>query len=115
MTFPLGKPIALPPELESVREAARKAILPLKAADSNTQADGKFLFNAKRTDAGEKLPPYYLVYFLLADLLEFPNLGRFEKIDWSVPVDLNGVAYLIGNRCERPTSRRGLICWTLAT
>ena len=44
------------------------------------------------------MPPYYLVYFLLVDLLGFSNLGRFEKIDWSVPVDLNGVAYLIEHR-----------------
>lgn len=98
MTFPVGKPITLPAQLEPVREAARKAILPLIEANSKTQADSKFLFNARRTDAGRKLPPYYLVYFLLVDLLGFPNLGRFEKIDWSVPVDLNGAAYLIDHR-----------------
>jgi hypothetical protein len=39
------------------------------------------------------LPPYYLVYFLLVDLLEFTNLGQFEKVAWSVPVDLDGVEY----------------------
>jgi hypothetical protein len=98
MTFPTGKQIALPPSLESAREAARKAVLPIKAADSNTEADQKFLFTATRTDAGRKLPPYYLVYFLLVDLLGFPNLGRFEKLAWSVPIDFEGLAYLIDHR-----------------
>lgn len=98
MAFPIGKPVTLPQELEPIREAARKAILPLKAVDSNTQADSKFLFNAKETDAGKRLPPYYLVYFLLVDLLGFPNLGRFEKIAWSVPVDYSGIAYLVEHR-----------------
>jgi hypothetical protein len=44
------------------------------------------------------LPPYYVVYFLLVDLLGFENLGRFEKIAWSVPVDLDGRAFLIEHR-----------------
>ena len=85
---------ALPEELNIVREAARRAIHPLKPADADTQAEAKFLFTARCTDAGRNLPPYYLVYFLLVDLLGFQNLGRFEKLDWSVPIDLDGVAYL---------------------
>jgi hypothetical protein len=98
MTFPTGKLMALPPELEPVRAAARKAISPIKPADSNTKADPQFLFSAVRTNAGRKLPPYYLVYFLFVDLLGFQNLGRFEKLAWSVPIDFEGVAYLIEHR-----------------
>jgi hypothetical protein len=98
MNFPIGKEINLPEELVPIREAARRAISPLKSADGDTKADKQFLFNARRSDAGENLPPYYLVYFLLVDLLGFPNLGQFEKISWSVPVDLDGVAYLIEHR-----------------
>jgi hypothetical protein len=85
----------IPKEFDELRERARQAISPLKPADDHTKADDKFLFMAKRTDAGRRLPPYYLVYFLLVDLLGFRNLGRFEKLAWSVPVDLDGVAYLI--------------------
>ena len=44
------------------------------------------------------LPPYYLVYFLLVDLLGFPNLGQFEKVAWSVPIDFNGQTFLIEHR-----------------
>jgi hypothetical protein len=90
--------LAIPPELEAVREMARRAISPIKPSDSNTQADAKFLFTAVRTEAGRKLPPYYLVYFLLVDLLGFRNLGRFEKLAWSVPIDFEGVAYLVEHR-----------------
>ena len=51
-----------------------------------------------RTEAGRRLPPYYFAYFLLVDLLNFRNIGRFEKIAWSVPVDFEGKAFLIEHR-----------------
>lgn len=90
--------VTLPRELESVREYARRAILPIKPVDASTEAEPKFLFTATRTDASDSLPPYYLVFFLLIDLLNFKNLGRFEKIAWSVPIDFEGRAYLIEHR-----------------
>jgi hypothetical protein len=40
----------------------------------------------------------YLIYFLLVDLLGFKDLGRFEKLAWSVPIDFEGTAYLIEHR-----------------
>ena len=89
---------SLPTELEAVRDAARKALGRLRPADNATAAPGNFLFSAQRSDAGRLLPAYYLVYFLLVDLLGFKNLGRFEKIDWSLPVDLDGRAFLIEHR-----------------
>jgi len=88
-------PIQLPPELEKVRQYTRRAIDPIKPADDNTEAEREFLFAASRMDASDGLPPYYLVFFLLVDLLGFRNLGRFEKIAWSVPIDFEGKAYLI--------------------
>jgi hypothetical protein len=88
----------VPKEFDRIREMANRAILPLKPADATTRAEEKFLFTAKRTEAGRLLPPYYLIYFLLVDLLGFNNLGKFEKLAWSVPVDLDGVAYLIEHR-----------------
>ncbi len=93
-----GIPATLPPELEKVREYARRAIGPIKPADDDTEAEEDFLFTATQTDAGNKLPPYHLVFFLLIDLLNFENLGRFDKIAWSVPIDFEGRAYLIEHR-----------------
>lgn len=81
-----------------IKAAAERAIAPLRPADRDTPAAKDFLFAAKRTDAGRSLPPYYLVYFLLVDLLGFRNGGRFEKVAWSVPVEFNGKAFLIEHR-----------------
>lgn len=88
----------LPPELEAVREKALRAIRPLKPLDSSTQHDPKSLFLARRTDAGRDLPPYYLVYFLLVDLLGFRDAGQFEKTAWSIAVDWHGRGFLIEHR-----------------
>lgn len=90
------KPI--PIELQPVKEAVLRALAPIKPADSSTRAVKDFLFVAKRTIAGRRLPPYYLVYFLLVDLLGFKNLGRYEKVSWSVPIDYHGRAFLIEHR-----------------
>jgi hypothetical protein len=89
---------SLSPALELVRQKAMRAIAPLKPADSSTRATPDFLFSARRTDAGRQLPPYYLVYFLLVDLLEFRNIGTSEKVAWSVPLDFKGQAFVIEHR-----------------
>ncbi len=88
----------LPTELEAIREKALRAIGPLKPLDSSTEHDPKTLFLARRTNAGRELPPYYLVYFLLVDLLGFPHAGQWEKTAWSVAVDWNGRGFLIEHR-----------------
>jgi hypothetical protein len=82
----------------SIEIAARAALIPLKPAHSGTRAPYNMAFAAHRTQAGRSLPPYYLVYFLLVDLLGFENLGRFEKVAWSIPIDFNGRAFLIEHR-----------------
>lgn len=81
-----------------IRDKALRAIRPLKPLDSSTEHDPKTLFLARRTDAGRGLPPYYLVYFLLVDLLGFPNAGKWEKTAWSVAVDWNGRGFLIEHK-----------------
>lgn len=78
--------------------AARRALGPVRPIDTSTVAESHFLFDAKRTDAGRKLPPYYLVYFLLVQLLGFKDLGQCEKVAWSVPVDFKGEAFLVEHR-----------------
>lgn len=88
----------LPDNLKRVKIAAERAMAPVRPADNSTSAPNDLLISARRTDAGRKLPPYYLVYFLLVDLLGYKNLGHFEKIAWTVPVDYKGKAYLIDHR-----------------
>ena len=85
-------------DIEKLKKRVREAISPLKPADDNSQAEKDLLFNASRTEAGRQLPEYYLVYFLLVDLLGFENLGRWEKVAWSIPIDFKGKAYLIEHR-----------------
>ena len=70
-------------DIEAIRQKANAAISPLKSVSSD-------YFGGNRTQAGWKLPVYYLVYFLLVDLLNFENLGRHEKLAWSIPVELEG-------------------------
>ena len=78
-------------DIEAIRQKARTAISPLKTVSS------KF-FGGERTEAGRELPEYHLVYFLLVDLLGFENLGRHEKIAWSLPVELDGQVLFIEHR-----------------
>ena len=72
----------------AIRQKARTAIRPLKTVSSE-------YFGRNRTKAGRGLPDYYLVYFLLVDLLGFEDLGRHDKIAWSIPVDLDGQVLFI--------------------
>ncbi|ACX94966.1 hypothetical protein [Halothiobacillus neapolitanus] len=89
----------LPNDIDSLRERVQKILDPIvSAVDKGTKAEKDFLFTASRTDAGRGLPSYYLVYFLFVDLLGYKNLGQFEKVAWSVPIDYNGTAYLLEHR-----------------
>ena len=86
------------PHFEKIRERAARAIAPLKPTDNQSVAPKDMLFAAKRTEASRHLPEPYLVYFLLADLLAYKDLGRWEKLAYSIPVDFNGTAYLVEHR-----------------
>lgn len=88
----------LPSKLEPVREAARRALGSVKPATASTSANKDFLFSAKRTDAGRKLPAQHLIYFVLVELLGYRDLGKFEKLAWSIPIEFNGRAFLIEHR-----------------
>jgi hypothetical protein len=81
-------------DVEQIRAQAARAIAPLKPL----QEWRKYKWGGARTDAGRELPPYYLVYFLLADLLNFPQSGMDEKVAWSIPVDFNSFAATIEHR-----------------
>ena len=85
-------------DIAHIKERAWRAIQPLKQADLGESAFRPLFMSAKRTNAGRGLPPYYLIYFLLVDLLGFRNDGQWEKTAWSVAVELEGTAFLIEHR-----------------
>lgn len=84
--------------MNGYKAKALSILHPIKQIDDNTQAKNDFLFTAKKSNASKNLPDYYLIYLLFSKLLEFKNLGRFEKIAWSFPIDYNGKAFLIEYR-----------------
>ena len=86
------------PNFEKIKERAARAIAPLKPTDKQSVAPKDMLFAAKSTNAGRHLPEPYLVYFLLVDLLDYKDLGQWEKLAYSIPVDFNGTAYLVEHR-----------------
>jgi hypothetical protein len=89
---------AVPKEFDRIQELARRATAPMKPADDSSGAKQDFLFSGKRAVGADGLPAPYLIYFLLVELLGFKDLGRFEKLAWSIPVDLEGKAFLIEHR-----------------
>ncbi len=48
--------------------------------------EGKITHSPVRTDAGRTLPEYYLVYFVLHDIMQYNNEGREEKVAFSFPI-----------------------------
>lgn len=80
-------------QIQQIRERALKAVAPLKPADESAR-----IGFGKPTKAGKQLPPYYLVYFLLVDLLNFRHAGRWEKVAWTIPVDYEGKLALVAHR-----------------
>lgn len=94
-----GTPTSCPPEMEKIRAAALAALAEVRpAGPPASQEEGRGLFLSSRTDGGRSLPPYYLVYFLLVDLLGFPHLGRWEKSAWTLPVRIRGRLYGVEHR-----------------
>ncbi|AEA60529.1 hypothetical protein [Burkholderia gladioli] len=90
---------ALPTELLAVRDSVLSAMGDLVPAGPPTSKDESKSFHLSSwTNAGKDLPAYYLVYFLLIDLLKFPHLGRWEKTAWAVPVRLGGKLYGVEHR-----------------
>lgn len=85
-------------DIERYKTTALAILSPIRPVDDNTQAQKDFLFTAVRSNASKDLKEYYLIYFLFADLLKFENIGRFEKIAWSFPIDYNGKAFLVEYR-----------------
>lgn len=85
-------------DIEEIRRRTWKAIQPLNQTELDVSTYQKLFMSAKRTDAGRNLPAYYLIYFLLVDLLGFSNNGQWEKTAWSVTVEFEGTQFLIDHR-----------------
>lgn len=81
-------------EIEALRRRVTQEIRPLKPADPAR----RYEMGTTRTKAGAGLPEYYLVYFLLAELLRFWHSGRGEKLAWAIPVDYGGSLASIEHR-----------------
>jgi len=93
----------VPPDLEKTRVAAREAlgeIVPAKTPLSKTDLKG--LMFSRPTEGGGDLPPYYMIYFLLVELLGFPNLGARKNAAWVLPVLFRGRLYGIEYRDSGP-------------
>ena len=84
-----------PKDQTLIRKKVEKAIAPLKSIDVKEFSEVGY-FN--RSAEGNKLPPYYLVYFLFVELLSFKHLGRSEKVAWTIPVKYNNKIYIIEHR-----------------
>lgn len=88
----------IPDRFVKLREECLELISPVKPIHADTQARKDFLFTGQRTNAGRELAAPYLVYFLMVDLLGFRDLGKWEKVAFSIPIDFNGKAFLIDHR-----------------
>lgn len=84
--------------IAEIATRARNALGGIAPAQSGIAESSWFWVNAKRTDGGRTLPEYYLVYFLLVDLLAFPATGQDEKVAWSVPISFGGKTFVIEHR-----------------
>ena len=80
--------------INDIRERVRETMHPLRGVDSPDYA----LWDGYWTKAGASLPEYYIVFFLLVDLLEFNHVGQFEKAAWGIPIDLDGYVLSIEYR-----------------
>ncbi|MHC0444715.1 hypothetical protein ACWA1F_04865 [Flavobacterium sp. 3-218] len=85
-------------DIVKYKENALKILSPVKPAGEKIKVSSFFLHNAIRSAAGRQIQDYYLVYFLFVNLLDFRNLGKFEKLAWSIPVEYNGKVFLIEHR-----------------
>jgi hypothetical protein len=92
-------PTSLTSAMDKVRKAAIKAVGAIEPAGvPKSEGEMRGIFLSSRTAGGRNLPPYYLVYFLLIDLLRFPKLGQGEKSAWTVPIRYSGRLYAIEYR-----------------
>ncbi len=85
-------------DLNAIREKASVAIGKIKPMQFSEKLDEDFLLKVRPSNISKYLPPHYLIYFLLVDLLKFKDVGKSEKIVWSIPIDFNSEVFFIEYR-----------------
>jgi hypothetical protein len=96
---PQSTAIPLPQDLEQLKAEVETALGEVRPAGSpNSHDEPRGLMLSSRTDGGRELPPYFLVYFVLVDLLGFFHMGQWEKTAWCVPIRFRGQLYAIEHR-----------------
>jgi len=80
-----------------VKERTLRAISPLRSASDELLKTVRWS-SSVRLDSGRNLPPPYLVYFLLVELLGCRDFGQAEKVAWSVPIEFEGELFFIEHR-----------------
>ena len=85
-------------DTKAAEERALSAIRPIKRVELSHQEWAHVSARSKRTEAGNQLPEYYLVYFLLVELLDFERSPSGEKLAWSIPLEFEGHIYLVEYR-----------------
>ena len=84
--------------IDASRERAAKAISPIRASVLSVEELDNLSARSKRLASSAQLPEYYLVYFLLVDLLGFDSHGSRDKVAWSIPIDFDERTYLVEYR-----------------
>jgi len=74
-------------EKEECRKQVLEILHPMKPLAEARLGDFDLPYFGYRSAAGNELPVYYLVFFLLHDLLDFPYIGQQEKLAWSFPIE----------------------------
>ena len=84
-------------DVPAIKAKVGRVLGPMRSAPADNVTT-QFHVSTKRTVSGNALPPYYLVYFLLVELMGFRNDGRFDKVAWSVPIEHQGRTLVIEHR-----------------
>jgi len=90
--------LVLPEELSFLKARLSKELQDLKPVSKNKLANLSSHFNTDRTFAGRALRQYYLYYFLLVEFLEYEDLGQFEKVSFSIPIEYKGQLFFLEHR-----------------
>ncbi len=88
----------MPSRFLTLKAEVQRIFDPIDQAGPKTSAPKEFLFTARKAKLKIPLPSPEQTYLLLVELLGYKNIGHFEKILWSVPLDVDGRAFLVEHR-----------------
>lgn len=92
-----SKPV-MPSRFLTLKADVQRIFDPIDQAGPQTIGPKDFLFTATKAKLKVSLPHPNLTYLLLVELLGYKNRGCFEKVSWSVPLDVDGRAFLVEHR-----------------